>query len=390
MIEEMRVETSNFDAAQGHGTGSTIAMMTRAGSNTLRGTANYQYLDEQDQLAEPAAEAGVRAAPRDREDLRGRLRELHRDHAGRSGGHPESRRRPQQAVLLRQLPAQLRQRAGPEHADEHGAGQREASQRRLLRPARAAERQPVSDLRSADRAAGSGAPRQLHPHAVPEQHHPAGSVHERERDLQEPAVRRCTGTWRRRRTRTSSRAGQVPTQQLLPGRHSQPGHGAELRRPRRLQPLGRPTASSSAPPARRSTSTTPTGPTRPSTRGCTRTTRRARRGRTPATGPRCAARRSSTPRCRPTASTRTSSGAGCTSTSRPTSACPAIWTTSARPSSNCMLPTINVDGYQGVSTGADGGLDTTNLQAQSSVTTVKGRTRCAAASTTGWRCAGPG
>jgi hypothetical protein len=43
MIEEMRVETSNFDAAQGHGTGSTIAMMTRAGSNTLRGTANYQY-----------------------------------------------------------------------------------------------------------------------------------------------------------------------------------------------------------------------------------------------------------------------------------------------------------------------------------------------------------
>ena len=43
MIEEMRVETSNFDAAQGHGTGGTIAMMTRAGSNSLRGTANYQH-----------------------------------------------------------------------------------------------------------------------------------------------------------------------------------------------------------------------------------------------------------------------------------------------------------------------------------------------------------
>ena len=42
MIEEMRVETSNFDAAQGHGTGSSIAMMTRAGTNTMRGTANYQ------------------------------------------------------------------------------------------------------------------------------------------------------------------------------------------------------------------------------------------------------------------------------------------------------------------------------------------------------------
>jgi hypothetical protein len=43
MIEEMRVETSNFDASQGHGTGGNIAMMTRAGSNSLRGTANYQY-----------------------------------------------------------------------------------------------------------------------------------------------------------------------------------------------------------------------------------------------------------------------------------------------------------------------------------------------------------
>jgi hypothetical protein len=43
MIEEMRAETSNFDAALGHGTGGNIAMMTRAGSNSLRGTANYQY-----------------------------------------------------------------------------------------------------------------------------------------------------------------------------------------------------------------------------------------------------------------------------------------------------------------------------------------------------------
>jgi hypothetical protein len=43
MIQEMRVETSNFDAAQGHGTGANVAMMTRAGTNALRGTANYQY-----------------------------------------------------------------------------------------------------------------------------------------------------------------------------------------------------------------------------------------------------------------------------------------------------------------------------------------------------------
>ena len=42
MIEEMRVETSNFDAAQGHGTGASVAMSTRSGSNLLRGTLNQQ------------------------------------------------------------------------------------------------------------------------------------------------------------------------------------------------------------------------------------------------------------------------------------------------------------------------------------------------------------
>ncbi|MEO7271981.1 MAG: carboxypeptidase-like regulatory domain-containing protein, partial [Vicinamibacterales bacterium] len=43
MIQEMRVESSNFDASIGHGTGLQISMMTRAGANQYRGTANYQY-----------------------------------------------------------------------------------------------------------------------------------------------------------------------------------------------------------------------------------------------------------------------------------------------------------------------------------------------------------
>ena len=42
-IEEMRVETSNFDASQGYGTGLTVSMMTRGGTNALRGTANYTH-----------------------------------------------------------------------------------------------------------------------------------------------------------------------------------------------------------------------------------------------------------------------------------------------------------------------------------------------------------
>src|SRR5512134_2847514 len=42
-IEEVRIETSNFDASQGHGTGLTVAMMTRGGTNTLQGSANYTH-----------------------------------------------------------------------------------------------------------------------------------------------------------------------------------------------------------------------------------------------------------------------------------------------------------------------------------------------------------
>ena len=42
MIEEVRIETANFDASFGHGTGLGISMMTRSGTNAMRGTLNYQ------------------------------------------------------------------------------------------------------------------------------------------------------------------------------------------------------------------------------------------------------------------------------------------------------------------------------------------------------------
>lgn len=47
MIEEMRVESSNFDAAVGHGLGLQISMLTKAGTNQYRGTGNYQYWTNQ-------------------------------------------------------------------------------------------------------------------------------------------------------------------------------------------------------------------------------------------------------------------------------------------------------------------------------------------------------
>jgi hypothetical protein len=43
MIQEMRIESANFDASTGHGLGLQISMMTRAGTNSHRGTANYQF-----------------------------------------------------------------------------------------------------------------------------------------------------------------------------------------------------------------------------------------------------------------------------------------------------------------------------------------------------------
>ena len=43
MVQEMRVESTNFTANIGHGTGVGISMMTKAGTNTPRGTVNHQY-----------------------------------------------------------------------------------------------------------------------------------------------------------------------------------------------------------------------------------------------------------------------------------------------------------------------------------------------------------
>ncbi|MDW8129028.1 MAG: carboxypeptidase-like regulatory domain-containing protein [Bryobacterales bacterium] len=42
-VQEMRVETSNFDAAVGHTTGLTIALVTKTGTNELHGTATHMH-----------------------------------------------------------------------------------------------------------------------------------------------------------------------------------------------------------------------------------------------------------------------------------------------------------------------------------------------------------
>ncbi len=63
-IEEVRVETANFDAAQGFGTGLSVSMSTRAGSNTLRGTANYTHWNNQINSPNIQQKAQFKADPR--------------------------------------------------------------------------------------------------------------------------------------------------------------------------------------------------------------------------------------------------------------------------------------------------------------------------------------
>ena len=69
-IEEMRIETSNFDASQGYGTGLSVSMMTRGGTNQLRGSANYTHWNNRLNAASIQQKAQFKADPRIEESFR--------------------------------------------------------------------------------------------------------------------------------------------------------------------------------------------------------------------------------------------------------------------------------------------------------------------------------
>ena len=46
IVDEFKIETSNFDASFGHSTGLNISMSTKAGANALHGSATYQYFNQ--------------------------------------------------------------------------------------------------------------------------------------------------------------------------------------------------------------------------------------------------------------------------------------------------------------------------------------------------------
>ena len=158
MIQEMRVESSNFDAAVGHGLGLQISMMTRAGTNRQRGTVNYQYWTQQVQRLDGAAGAHLRR-PREGRVREGAVAQPVAD-LRRPGADPRPHRRPRQALLLRQL--LLRQRRHPREdsgSDHRARPTRSTCEGDFSDLLRLAEPGAVPDLRSADDAARSRATR---------------------------------------------------------------------------------------------------------------------------------------------------------------------------------------------------------------------------------------
>ena len=103
MIEEVRVESSNFDAGQGHGTGLQISLMTRAGTNAFRGSADYQHWTNNLNAMNYTQKNTFAGSPETEEAWKeGRSHQF----VGTIGGPvsvPKASRRPQQVLLLRQL-----------------------------------------------------------------------------------------------------------------------------------------------------------------------------------------------------------------------------------------------------------------------------------------------
>jgi len=63
IIEEVRVETSNFDASLGHGTGASINLVTKGGANTFRNTVNHRYWTNRINTLQPAQKLATRERP---------------------------------------------------------------------------------------------------------------------------------------------------------------------------------------------------------------------------------------------------------------------------------------------------------------------------------------
>ena len=191
MIQEMRVETSNFDASNGPWARQPDLHDDARRHERDAGNGQLPVLDEQAERAQRAAETDVQRCRA--RGVQGRPLAQLRVHARRTAPHPEARRRPRQGVLLRQLLIRQRLDSREKPGEQHGAGEREASAGRFLRHAAVAEPEPVHHLRPADGAPRSGESESRDPYAVSEQRHSARSDFQSGRHVQEQAVRALRG-----------------------------------------------------------------------------------------------------------------------------------------------------------------------------------------------------
>ena len=160
MIQEMRVESTNFTASIGHGTGVGITMMTKAGTNTPRGTLNHQYWTNKFNPPNRFQDIVFDNDPR----ARGAYEDGYSHNLSTTFGGPvqiPGHQRHQQAVHVRQLFLRTRRfqrevSRQPDTSEERSGTQPPG--RRLFRPAAPAESCSVRDLRSALDETGSGRP----------------------------------------------------------------------------------------------------------------------------------------------------------------------------------------------------------------------------------------
>ena len=375
MIQEMRVETSNFDAGDG----------PRARQPDLHDDARRHEHDARHaQLSDTGRTTSTRSTRSRRRrstTWRGNAFEDGRSHnsAVTLGGpvvHSARHRRPQQDVLLRELFLRQRLDSGKEPRHEHGSGQSEATAGRLLGHAAVAQSGPVHHLRSADGAPRSG-------QSQPD--------HSRRR-FRTTSFRATGSSIRTARTRTrcsgsTRRPCPAPNQNFLSPTQQPTGNyfrGAEpsvpvshlLRLPSRLQPLD--VQSVLLPRQRQQVSR---GRRRLDVRiadtaasaACTTAIATATPGPTPATG-----------RTRPGQTvfdTQVSTNRFYTldkqlalSKYKPSDfGLPGYMDQFCESKGGCLMPRVNIDGYQALSRGVNPNGDmTTNLQGQVNLTQVRG------------------
>ena len=343
MIQEMRVESSNFDASVGHGTGLQISMMTRAGANQFRGTANYQYWTNKFNELNPSQRLTFTPAGKE-------LYESGRSHnmALTLGGPvviPKIVDGRNKLFFFGSYSYVNDFIPGKNQALEHGTGECGAAQRRLLRSAQAAEPGAVSDLRSADGAARSGESEPIHPHPVPEQHH--SGEPDRESALQPVQADGAAAQSEPHRERDDA------NRQLLPGRRTGQAGQLAVRRPRGLQhvrqrPLLLPRLGQHVHRAGERLDLRGARVRRPALdRSVTLQLGGHRqldaRGRHDA---------SSTPRSRATASSRTTCCMRLHEYKPTDMGLPGYLDAFCAAQNDCMLPAVNIGGYQGISQGA--------------------------------------